>query len=657
LTAIARTVLVSLVMAVGAAGVARAQGPAYMAQPPTKGALYTDGQSGRYLLGGTWLFRADPAAQGVVQGFWRNLAATDGWTPVSVPNADNAGQFTAASMQGSVGWYRRDFVVPSNAFARYVAAADRRWILRFESINYRATVWLNGHQVGTHAGAYLPFEFDLKGLRAGVNRLIVRVDARRSGSDLPPGPGGGWWNYGGILREVYLRAVQRADLAQVQVTPQLACPTCAATVVEQASVRNLSSASQVLRLKGHYGSASLNLGSATVAPHATWTTHASVHIAHPRLWSPDHPTLYSATLTLSDGKGRRLGGYTTESGVRSIAVTPDGRLTLNGRLLNLRGVNLHEQDLLEGAALDPAHLSRLVSWVRELGATTIRSHYPLDPEIEELADRYGILIWSEIPVYQVADRYLSQPGWVNRAKALLQSNILNNENHPSVLLWSVANELPTPATGAESRYIAAAAALAHRLDPTRPVGMAVSSWPGVACQKAYASLDVLGYNDYFGWFDAGGGATDDRDALGPFLDSFRACYPTKALFVSEFGLEGNRHGPVEERGTFEFQSDATAYHLSVFASKPWLSGAIYFALQDFAARPGWGGGDPWPDPPFVQKGVVDLHGNFKPAFSALASIFHATVQIAPPPTVRSRPRRRTARSGGQTRTQRQAASR
>jgi beta-glucuronidase len=158
--------------------------------------------------------------------------------------------------------------------------------------------------------------------------------------------------------------------------------------------------------------------------------------------------------------------------------------------------------------------------------------------------------------------------------------------------------------------------------------MAVSGWPGVACQPAYAPLDVVGYNDYFGWFDAGGGTTDDRDALGPFLDSLRACYPSKALFVSEFGFDGNREGPVEERGTYEFQSDSVAYHLGVFASKRWLSGAIYFLLQDYAARPGWGGGNPVPNPPFVQKGMLDLQGDAKPAFAVVAAIYHATVQIA-----------------------------
>jgi beta-glucuronidase len=346
-------------------------------------------------------------------------------------------------------------------------------------------------------------------------------------------------------------------------------------------------------------------------------------------------------LTLSDSRGRRLGGYVTYSGIRSITLASGGRLELNGRLLNLRGVDLHVQDVTFGAALDPAHVSRVIGLVKALGADLIRAHYPLSPEIQGLADRDGILIWSEIPVYQVQSQYLGQPGWLAQARATLQSNILTNQNHPSVLLWSIGNELGTPPTGGEAIYIASASGLAHRLDPTRPVGMAVSGWPGVACQGAYGPLDVLGVNDYFGWFDAGGGTTDDRDALGPFLNSLHACYPTKALMVTEFGFEGNRHGPVEERGTYEFQSNSAAYHLAVFATKPWLSGAMYFVLQDFAARPGWGGGDPWPNPPFVQKGLVDVLGNPKPAFSLVGSIYQATVQIGRRPAagVRTRSRR------------------
>jgi beta-glucuronidase len=530
-------------------------------------------------------------------------------------------------MAGYVGWYRRDFVLPRNVFARYVPLAARRWIVRFESVNYRARVWLNGRLLGGHTGAYLPFEFELTGLRRGVNRLIIRVDNRRSPSDLPPGPSGLWWNDGGIVREVYLRAVQRADLEQVEVRPKLRCNRCEAQIEEEALVHNVTSSPQSVVLRGRYGPVPIRFGGATIPPHGTWRALASVRLAHPRLWTLGHPALYDARLVLSDLRGRPLGGYRTESGVRTIRVTADGRLELNGELLHLRGVSMHEQDITLGSALDRAHLERLMGWVRALGATVIRAHYPLNPEIEEMADRDGVLIWSEVPVYQVTRDYLGRRSWLRRAQAVLRDNILVNQNHPSVLLWSIGNELPTPARPSEARYIALAAGLAHRLDPSRPVALDISSWPGVACQSAYARLDVIGLNEYFGWFDAGGGTTDDRDALGPFLDFLRTCYPTKAMVVTEFGFEGNRHGPVEERGTYEFQSNSVAYHLGVFASKPWLSGAIYWLLQDFASKPGWGGGDPFPNPPFVQKGLVDVAGNQKPAWSVVSSIYHATRQI------------------------------
>jgi len=631
LPALLAALLVTAAIALAGAGsaLAAAHGPRYAADPPTAGTWYRDGQTGRYLLGGTWLYRADTANAGLAQGWWRNVASTAGWSPVAIPNAYNAGDFSQTSMNGYVGWYRRDFTLPAHAFASYVPKADRHWIIRFESVNYRATVWLNGREIGSHAGAYLPWELDLTNLRPGVNRLVVRVDNQRTAADLPPGPGGQWWNYGGILREVYLRSVQSADLQRVQIHTLHPNPHGAATIQEQVLVRNVTGKRQKVGLRGTYGRAGLNFGSATIAPHGTWTANASVKIPHPSLWAPGHPKLYAATLTLSDAKGRRLGGYFTFSGIRTITVTRDGRLELNGRLLDLRGVNLHEQTLQTGAAMTPSQTAELMSWAQQLGATVIRAHYPVGPEMEEMADRDGILIWSEVPVYQVAAGYLGNSAWLARAHAMLEDNILTNQNHPSILLWSIGNELPSPPTAAEARYIAGATALAKQLDPTRPVGMAVSNWPGLGCQTAWNPLDVIGDNEYFGWFDAGGGADDDRDALSPFLDGVRACYPTKAIMITEFGFDGGRDGPVEERGTYAFQADSVGFHLGVFASKPWLSGAMYFALQNYVAFPQYSGGDPRPDPPFNQKGLVDFQGNPKPAFGVVSQIFHSTVQIAP----------------------------
>jgi beta-glucuronidase len=102
--------------------------------------------------------------------------------------------------------------------------------------------------------------------------------------------------------------------------------------------------------------------------------------------------------------------------------------------------------------------------------------------------------------------------------------------------------------------------------------------------------------------------------------------------VSEFGFDGNRNGPVEEYGTYQFQANMLAYDLGVFASKTWLSGAILQTLQDFYAYPGYDGANPWPDPPVNQKGLIDQNGNEKPAFAVVSARYGSTVQIGPPST-------------------------
>jgi beta-glucuronidase len=260
----------------------------------------------------------------------------------------------------------------------------------------------------------------------------------------------------------------------------------------------------------------------------------------------------------------------------------------------------------------------------------LRAHYPLNPQLEEMADRAGILLWSEVPVYQTQLQYIGQPRWLAQARTLVKDNILANQNHPSIALWSIGNELPQTVAPAEARYIATASALAHQLDPTRPVGMAIKDWPGLGCQaQQYAPLDVVGVNEYFGWFDVGGGVTDDRDSLGPFLDTVHQCMPNKAIIITEYGVDGNRDGPVDERGTYQFQSNMAAYLLGVFAARPWLSGALYFLIQDYAAYPSYSGGNPLPNSPFNQKGLFGLYGNTKPAFAIVQGIYKATRQIAP----------------------------
>ena len=168
---------------------------------------------------------------------------------------------------------------------------------------------------------------------------------------------------------------------------------------------------------------------------------------------------------------------------------------------------------------------------------------------------------------------------------------------------------------------------AHALDPTRPVALAYQGYPAVACQKGYAPLQLLGINDYFGWYTGPAGEIADPSLLGPYLDTERACYPHQAIVISEFGAEGNRSGPIDERGTYEFQSQFISSQLAAIAAAPWLSGAIYWALTDFLVRPGWSGGDPYPMPPVFFKGLIAFDGTRKPAWSVVAAAYSATSQV------------------------------
>lgn len=597
---------------------------------PSARTLYKDGPSGRFLMDGTWLYRADPQRNGDRLG-WQRDPATTGWAAVSVPNAWNATDESAASFAGAVGWYRRDFRLPTTA-------KGPMWVVRFESVNYRAKIWLNGKPIGTHSGAYLPFELRLpRGYlkRTGVNRLVVRVDSRRNGSDFPPAkfdvrgrPLGGWWNYGGLLREVYLRRIDDIDLTSVDVRPDLPCASCDATVTWNVTARNAGTATRTVSLTGRFGARTVALGRATIGSKSSVAFTKRITVRRPKLWSPDRPYLYGADLKVTSGK-RTLQRFTRAVGVRSIKIS-GGRLLLNGRALDVRGVGLQEDSRANGFAIDNAVRDQQLGWVRDLGATLIRAHYSLHPYTLEQADRLGLLVWSEIPVYQVDTEELARKDVRDAAVNVMRGNVEASRDHPSILAWSIGNELSARPGPSQATYIKRAADTARELDPTRPVALAVAAAPTVGCQsEAYAPLDLIGINDYFGWYPGTNGVIADRDLLSDYLDTVRACYPNKAIMMSEFGAEANRSGPEEERGTFEFQSDFVNFHLGVYATKPWLSGAIWWALQEFRVRPNWDGGNPRPNSPIHEKGLVTFDGARKPAYADIQRLYKATQQIAP----------------------------
>jgi Glycosyl hydrolases family 2, TIM barrel domain/Glycosyl hydrolases family 2, sugar binding domain/Glycosyl hydrolases family 2 len=597
--------------------------------------LYKGGASGRYLMGGQWYYRADPTGNGAVSEF-AGGTATAGWTPVTVPNAWNAKDYSDASFAGGVGWYRKSFHLPS-------AKKALSWVVRFESVNYRTKVYLNGRLVGKNTGAYLPFEIRLPAgvlKRGGGNVLAVRVDDRRFPTDFPPSglsttgvPTGGWWNYGGLLREVYLRKIDAVDFTTVSVLPDLPCGTCDAHVTYSATIRNYGDAAKKVKVSARLGGRKVALGTAAIGAKKFAKFTRRIAVKDPKTWSPAKPYLYTTSLTATDqsagkGRGKTLQTYDNRTGIRSIKVV-DGHLMLNGKPLHVRGFGTHEDSLDKGFAIDNGQREQQIQWTREAGATMLRSHYPLHPYYYERLDELGMLAWVEVPVYSVKTKYLKQRLVRQLAAKELASAVQTNINHPSVIVWSAGNELSARPGPVQGYYIQRAVKLAKSLDPTRPVGLAVAGYPSAGCQPEYASLDVIGINEYFGWYSGPNGQIADQTTLSDYLDGVRQCYPSKAIMITETGAEANRDGPVEERGTYQFQQAFLNYHYGIYATKPWLSGALWWTLEEFVVKPGWEGGNPWPSPPIHQKGLITMAGAKKPAFGDVQRLFQGTVQWGP----------------------------
>lgn len=612
---------------------------------PSPGSRYFAGPDDRWTIGGRWLIRRDQGSVGL-KNAWQRQQNTRGWAPVTVPNAWNAGDNSPASQAGGVVWYRRELRLPKIPKAR----KGGLFILRFERVAVGATVWVDGVRVRGHRGAYEPFSATIPKSKAKDGRVnvVVRTDNRRTVADFPPGstqkdgtPGGGWWNDGGIPREVGLRYADQIDLSPVQITPDLPCATCAGVVRFRVTATNFSSKRRRVALVGRIDGRQVQLGRISLAPtKALGPSHGkevsgTIKVPKPRIWSPKDPQLYEAAVEarLLDGdrEGERVARYRARTGIRSIEVV-GGRLKLNFRGVDLRGSGVHEMDVPHGSALTDEGQDLLLQQVRDLGGLVVRGHYPFHPRILEEADRTGLLVWSEIPVYQVRQSQLAREKVREDALNLLRTTIQVSAHHPSVFTWSVGNELTTNPGPPIVRYMQDARKVVDATDPTRPMAYARQSGVKYGCVGAYGPVDLLGLNDYFGWY---GGPTEplaDPAQLGPFLDRLRECNPNEAIMITETGAEANRDGPDTEAGTYAFQAAYAAHHLAVYRSRPWLDGAIWWGLREFRVRPNWAGGNPAPTPPWHGKGLLGRQFEKKPAWQVIRDEFVSRDQLTPAPT-------------------------
>lgn len=612
--------------------------------PTTVGRTYA-GSEERWTVGGSWLIRRDQGGVGL-RNAWQRQRSANGWTPTTVPNVWNAGDNSPASQAGGVVWYRRELRLPKIQKARRGGI----FVLRFERVSVAATVWVDGVRVRGHRGAYEPFQAVIPRGKAKDGRInvVVRTDNRRTVADFPPGstqkdgtPGGGWWNDGGIPREVTLRYADQVDLSPVQITPDLPCPTCSGVVRFRATATNYGTKRRRFEIVGRIAGRRTTLGRVSLPPTTPLgrsravTVEGRIAVPKPRIWSPKDPQLYDAAVeaTLLDGdrEGERVARYRARTGIRSVKVVR-GRLQLNFRGVDLRGSGVHEMDLPRGSALTDEGQDQLLNQVRELGGLVLRGHYPFHPRILEEADRQGLLVWTEIPVYQVRQSQLARASVLKNAMGLLETTIQTNAHHPSVFTWSVANELTTNPGPPIARYMQEARRTVDANDPTRPMAYARQSGVKYGCIGIYGAVDILGLNDYFGWYGSPTEPLADPAQLGPYLDRLRACHPNESIMITETGAEANRDGPDTEAGSYAFQAAYAAHHFAVYRSRPWLDGAIWWGLREFRVRPNWAGGNTQPTPPWHGKGLLGRDMAKKPAWQVLRDEFAGRDQLSPAPT-------------------------
>ena len=622
-----------VVASISIAGVLLAAAPA-AGEPPRPSTL-SDG----------WEVRAEPSDPAAPQPAPPEETAPEGTPPVAPPvpaarAARQPGVWRAARVPSVFDTRALPDLFPGRV-RRYRVLFDGpatprgfRWLLQFESVRRRAEVFLNGRRLGRNVDPYTPFTLEARGLRPGrENELVVVVDGRKDPRLLE-----GWWNWNGIVRPVRLVPAGRAHLAELGTMSEVRCrgPArgCRAELLidgllERKGVRELDPTVEV-RLRYPGGRTLKRTFSLPGQRAARKRLQLSVRVPAPQLWSPDNPQLYSARIVLRDA-GEVMQTERRRVGLRSVTVKR-GFLYLNNRRVQLRGASIHEDMPGSGAALTSADMNAIVDDLKELGANVTRAHYLMNDRLLARFDRAGILVWNQAPIWQRDRRahLLWKPRERRRALVSVERTVKAARSHPSVLTHSVANELYTtpdrlPGT---ARYLVAAARVARDADPTLPVSLDINGRLGTTEQFTYEHFDLIGVNQYFGWYRW----VQDFNLLEPYLAELRDHYPEHAMVMTEWGAEARpelAQAPVTLKGGYPFQSFHATRTLDVIDRSPVLSGAIYWTLREFEIFPGWAGGAGRRPPQYGpntrhHKGLIAYGGERKPAFGVVRDRYART---------------------------------
>lgn len=506
----------------------------------------------RHALTGIWKFRTDPYAEGELRAWFAPSFDASAWEDMPVPGVWDV--INEHSAYAGAAWYRTEFTTDPAWSGKLVR-------LVFESVYSDSAVWLNGRPLGTNDNGFLPFHFDLANLAppGQRNQLTVRADNRlRLGAV---------WNWGGIRRPVWLEITDRTRIERVKIVAEPDLDTGRAKIRVQAQASGPTegvSARVTLRREGAVLWQSPAAGAPRTDGNRDLAFETVLEPAQVHLWHLNSPELYEAEVNLVRG-GETIHSHAERFGIRKVEIAGE-QLMLNGEPIRTVGFNLVAEDRRTGSVLPPSRYRADIDLMKMLGATMARlSHVPLPAEILDYLDEVGILSISEVPIWGKSELVDARS---QVAKDWLERLIDTQFNHPSIIGWSVGNEIGRYDRNPGAReYVRSAIAHAKALDPGR-FAVYVTNTASHQQDDPVEFADLITMNAYGNIADA--------------IAKTRALHPGKPIFLAEYGGdELASEDPNEAKDTGDG-------FLNELRGKPYVIGGSRWTFADYRSDwPGW----------------------------------------------------------------------
>jgi beta-glucuronidase len=555
-------------------------------------------------LEGTWKTIVDPFENGyydyrlkpLKSGYFSDLDYTDRTRlqeydfstdkSLFVPGDWNTQRPELYYYEGTV-WYRKRFDIKN-------IENNKRYFLYFGAVNYEARIYLNGESIGLHTGGFTPFNIDVTGkIKSGENSLVLKADNRRKPEGVPT-VNADWWNYGGITRQVSLVTTPKTFIRDYMI---------------QLDKGNNKLIKGWIQLDGAQNEEKVTVKIPELSVEKVVTTNSSgyapieISLKKLTLWSPQNPKLYNIIISATGDETKELIGFRTIE-------TKGTDILLNGEKIFCRGISIHEETAFNNSrAYNEEQALTLLNWAKELGCNFVRlAHYPHNEFMVRTAERLGLMVWSEIPVYWTI--HWDNPETYTNAESQLTDMITRDKNRANVIIWSIANE--TPVGDARLKFLTRLANKTRELDKTRLVAAAMEKDEIRKNELTVHDplgnvLDLISFNQYIGWYD---GNWEKCDLVNWTFDI------KKPVFITEFGgsAQYGLHGPDTDLFTEEYQAKLYEKSIEMLKRINGLAGTTPWILKDFRSPRRH---LPEIQDDFNRKGLVSDKGQRKKAFFVL----------------------------------------